>query len=132
MQAIQEADRNLIYQMAAHFDTILTSTDSLDYNSFASDSSNVAAVAEQVAKIGQAARAISPEFKDHFNSIAWESLVDLEAAIADEEGPSAEITWGMVRDDLPYLATTINQVVNFLENMDGQDGSASSEEPSSS
>lgn len=116
MNEIQDADRNLIYQMADHFRAIRSMTEALDYTGFVKDEQNVKEVAELVAKAGQAARAISAEFKAHFNSIAWDSLIDLETAIADEEGPSAEITWGMVKEDLPYLAATIDQVIDFMDN----------------
>jgi uncharacterized protein with HEPN domain len=116
MNEIQDADRNLIYQMADHFRSIYSLTETLDYASFVKDERNVKEVAELVAKAGQAASAISFEFKEHFNSISWDSLMDLEAATADEEGPSAEITWGMVKEDLPYLAATIDQVIDFMDN----------------
>lgn len=119
MNEIQETDRQLINQIAAHFRHVQEMTNGLNFLKFASDENNVKAVADQVAKVGAAARAVSPEFKAHFNSIAWDSLIDLEAAITDEDGPSAEITWGIVQEDMPYLAATIDQVLDFLENSDG-------------
>ncbi len=116
MDQIQEADRQLVYQMQARFEQLKQWRDTLDYERFIEDQERLRVVAGDLAKIGQAARAISPSFKAHFNSIAWDSLVDLESAISDEDGASADITWGMLKDDLPYLANTIDQVVEFLEN----------------
>ncbi len=117
MEQLSEADRELIYQMQSHFNQLNDWRENLNYETFIKDEQRVKDVAEAIARIGQVAKAVSEPFKEHFNSIAWESLADLEAAITAEDGPSADITWGMLNDDVPYLAKTIDQVASFIANV---------------
>ncbi len=66
--------------------------------------------------IGEAARAISQDFKDHHPEIPWRQINGMRNILVHIYfGIDLDIVWQIVEDDLPILKTSIDAILNTEE-----------------
>lgn len=91
-----------------------------DYAGFSKDENCVEQVVQQLQHIGGAAKMLSDEFKDFFNSVNWEAMVNLEnVSLSPEFETGNQVIWGIVKEDLPYIDDKITQVNKTIESEEG-------------
>jgi uncharacterized protein with HEPN domain len=75
-----------------------------DKESFEADRRAQQAVAYNLAVLGEAARALSPEFRDRHNEMPWRDLIAQRNVVVHEyHSLDFELLWTTSREDLPRL-----------------------------
>lgn len=71
------------------------------------------ALAQLVQRIGEAARRLSPEFRERHSGIPWEAVIGMRNRIVhDYMNVDDEILWATVRSDLPSLLKVLRLLLD--------------------
>jgi uncharacterized protein with HEPN domain len=87
-------------------------TDGLSREAFDADENLRLALTHLVQIIGEAARQVSPAFRDGHPSIQWAEIVGMRHKVVhDYLGVDEDIVWQVVTDDLPKLVAALEPIV---------------------
>src|SRR5258708_2352700 len=79
-------------------------TTGVSYEQFMSDEMRIDAVLREMQIIGEAAKRLSPEFKDSHNSVPWKAIIGFRnKAVHDYFDVNVMTVWETIEMDLPQL-----------------------------
>jgi uncharacterized protein with HEPN domain len=71
---------------------------------------------QNIQVIGEAARALSQDFRDQHSDIPWSSVIGMRHVMVHEYFEiDLDIVWGVVSKDLPILELQLKAMLNDLE-----------------
>lgn len=89
-------------------DRILSYVSGMSYDDFLADHKTQDAVARNIEIIGEAARALSQDFKDRHAQIPWSEIVAMRNVIVHQYfGILPDVVWDVIRNELPTLRSQI-------------------------
>ena len=90
-------------------------THGLTYEKFCDDEKTVWAVVRGLEIVGEAARNISPGFRDKYSRIPWRLMIGMrDRLIHDYGGVNLVIVWNAASKELPDLEPQIRQILDEL------------------
>lgn len=91
---------------------ILRYTDGLGFDEFVTDDKTFDAVIRNLEIIGEAAKHIPPEMREHYPHIKWAKIAGLRDIVAHEYfGLDIDILWDIVQNHVPELLDNIQEVM---------------------
>lgn len=82
-----------------------------DYDRFLADRKTQDAVVRNLEIIGEAAKQVSPEFREQHSQIPWSDLARVrDKLIHHYFGVDFEIVWRITREELPDVAAKLDQL----------------------
>ena len=90
--------------------------DQLPREDFLKSISTQDAVIRRLEIIGEAVKNIPPEFRDEYPDIPWRKIAGLrDVLIHGYFGVDLDLTWGIVKGDLPELERKIARILKKLD-----------------
>lgn len=101
-------DAALLLDIVAAAQRILAFTDGMDESNFRSDARTHLAVQHQILVIGEAAKRLSPETREHLSGIRWRAIARMrDRLIHGYDTVDLGVVWDTVEHDIPVLVDTI-------------------------
>lgn len=105
-----------IYDIAESIKNIESFIKGISEESFSNDKLRQDAIIRRLEIIGEAVKSIPDSFREKHPEIEWKKIAGLRDRIIHayfEVDP--DITWGIIKGDLPELKKKINKIKNNLE-----------------
>lgn len=84
----------------------------LDYDQFKVDEKTTRSTLYDLAVIGEAARRVSPKFREEHPDIPWRKIMDMRNVLVhDYTGVEYPTVWKTVQKDLPQLKKMVSAVL---------------------
>lgn len=62
--------------------------------------------------IGEAARRVSPDFRENYPTIPWQAVVGMRSKVVhDYLNVDEDIVWNTVKNDLPFLVKELEKIL---------------------
>lgn len=88
----------------------------MSYETFSKDDKTVYAVIRAVEIIGEATRNIPDEIRTKYPAIPWRDASDMRNKLVHRYfGVNLEVIWQTLNEDLPMLATTLEEIIRREE-----------------
>lgn len=103
------------------FATLVTSfLSGISEDGFLSDLKTQGAVLHYVTVLGEAARRVSPAYRDAHPEVNWQGIVSFRNRIVHEyDDYNLDVVWDIVKTDVPVLLSALNPLVAEL--VDGEE-----------
>ncbi len=108
----KRSDAAHLWDMLESAQSALNMTRGMTLEQYASDRRTYRAVEREIEIIGEAARHVSPEFKDAHADIPWDKIIRQRHKLAhDYADIQDEIIWRVLKIHLPVLVSLLQDVV---------------------
>lgn len=103
-------DKVYIGHITDALNKIETYTRGVSYEQFIADEMRIDAVLREMQIIGEAAKRLSPEFKDSHNSVPWRAITGFrDKAVHDYFDVNVMTVWETIEMDLPQLKKALSE-----------------------
>lgn len=86
--------------------------DSLAYYSFLDDETLKRAIVRSLEIIGEATKKLPEDFRFRYNHVNWKNMAGMrDKLIHDYIGIDYEIVWDVIKNKIPQLKTSINEIL---------------------
>ena len=105
-----------LHDMLENANRAIQFIEGMDYETFSKDEKTVYAVIRAVEIIGEATRNIPEEIRTKYPEIPWRDASDMRNKLVHRYfGINPEVIWQTLNEDLPMLATTLQEVIRREE-----------------
>jgi len=109
---LSESDKGYLWDIDDACSDIISFVEKTSFAAFESDKMKRFAVERQLLVIGEAANHLSPEMRDHYQTIPWKRVIGLRHIIAHEYGEIlVERIYKNAKENVPELK---NEVLKIL------------------
>ncbi len=103
--------REYLRHILAEADYLVTHSRDLTPETFRSDETLCRAFVRSLEIIGEAAKKVPPELRQHYPSIEWRAMAGLrDRLIHDYFGVDYDLVWDVVRNKIPDLKRAIEHI----------------------
>ncbi len=108
----KRGDREFIVDMFLACWKILDYTEDMTFEEFLSDDKTLDAVVRNIEILGEAVKGISKEFREKYQDIEWNKIARTrDKLIHFYFGVNPEITWRIVKMDIPILLEKLGKII---------------------
>jgi len=109
-------DRVLLRHILDEINFLISETEGMEFERFMNNEVIKRACSRSLEIIGEAAKNISPDFKELNKDIEWKKLAGMRDKIVHHYfGVNWEIMWDVIKNKIPELKTRIEYMLNGLE-----------------
>jgi uncharacterized protein with HEPN domain len=95
---------------------VLSYVNGISFEVFKVNSMIYNASIRQLEVIGEASNRLSEELKNQYPNIPWRQIVGLRNMLIHEYfGVDVNIVWDVIKNELPTLLTSVNEMIGVLE-----------------
>lgn len=95
---------------------VLSYVNGVNFEAFEANSMIYNASIRQLEVIGEASNRLSDELRKQYPNIPWRQIVGLRNMLVHEYfGVDVNIVWDVIRNELPPLLTSVNEMIGVLE-----------------
>lgn len=112
----KRGDKELLYDINEAIKRINEYIGNMDYESFLIDHKTQDAIIRNLEIIGEAVKNISDDSKREYTNIQWKDIAGLrDKLIHFYFGINWDIVWSVVKDKLPVLKETVNEIIELMD-----------------
>jgi len=92
-------------------------TEGLTIEDFAKNTEKQDSVARRLEIIGEAAKGLPQELRDRYPEVRWRDVTGARDVLVHEYFRiDLDLAWGMVKKDIPELATQVKRILEEIDN----------------
>ena len=104
--------RDYLQHILVEADYLLDRSSALTFEAFTQDETLRRAFVRSLEVIGEAAKKVSPEFRDQHPRVEWRAMAGMrDRLIHDYFGVDYELVWDVVRDRIPELRSQVATIL---------------------
>ena len=108
----QKNERVYVQHMIDNSNKAIDFIKNIDREDFDNDEKLRLALTHLLQIIGEAARRISPEFRDNHPQIPWKEIVGMRSKVVhDYLNVDEDIVWATIKQDLPFLVLELEKIL---------------------
>ena len=105
-----------LHDMLENANRAIQFTEGMNFESFSKDEKTIYAVIRAVEIIGEATRNIPEEIRAKYPEIPWRDASNMRNKLVHRYfGINIEVIWQTLNEDLPMLATTLQEIIRREE-----------------